>query len=507
MCVERSERRGEGRGRILLRMEGVSKRFPGVQALDNVSLDVREGETHGLVGENGAGKSTLLKILSGVHAPDAGRIEFDGRPFRVANPLDARRLGIAIIYQELSLAPHLSLAENIFAGRLPARWGVVRWRDARAEARRVLNRLGVDIDPRAPARRVGVGVRQLVEIARALASQARLILMDEPTSALSDQEVEHLFDVIRGLRRQGVSIVYISHRLDEIFQVCDRVTVLRDGRKIGVRRADETSREELIEMMVGRQLDEFFPKSNTPRERVRLRVEGLRRPGQSSETSLTVRAGEIVGVAGLMGSGRTELLRAIFGADAVESKRVLVDGRPVRIDSPADAIRAGLVLLTEDRRGEGLFLNLSMCDNMAYPILRRLADRLGVIDREQRRALCRRRIDELRIAPPLPDAPAGQLSGGNQQKVVLGKWLNVEPKVILLDEPTRGIDVGAKAEIHALISRLADEGAGVLLASSELPEIIGMCDRVLVMRGGLVAKELIRAQATQQEIMRWAIGV
>ena len=491
---------------LVLEMLGISKRFPGVQALDSVDFEVASGEVHALVGENGAGKSTLLKILSGVYHRDEGTMRFEGREYEAAHPRDAQERGVAIIYQELNLIPDVSFAENIFAGRLPSRWGIVRWREAHEQAAQALSQLGISHDPRTRVRDVGLGVRQLVEIARSLSSQARLILMDEPTSALSDQEAKRLFDVVRAITRQGVAVVYISHRLDEIFSICDRVTVLRDGKKIGTEAVADTCRDELIEMMVGRQVSDVFPKSNTPRPEEALRVEGLRRGRELKDIALHVHAGEIVGVAGLMGAGRTELARAIFGADPVDAKKIAVRGRTVRVASPADAIRAGIVLLTEDRRGEGLFMGMSLADNMAYPILRKLSRLMGLLDHRRKRHLCEQRIQELRIVPPRPDALAGTLSGGNQQKVVLGKWLNTEPKVIILDEPTRGIDVGAKAEIHALMSRLADDGVGVLMISSELPEIIGMSDRVLVMRQGQIAKELSRDEATQQEIMHWAIG-
>ena len=493
-------------GKLVLEMRGISKGFPGVQALDNVDLEVGASQVHALVGENGAGKSTLLKTLSGVHQADAGSIQFMGQDYVADDPREAQDRGIAIIYQELNLIPDVSFAENIFAGRLPTRCGLVRWREMYEQAARALKRLGLDIDPRTRIKDVGLGVQQLVEIARALSSNAKLILMDEPTSALSDQEIQRLFEVIRTLKAEGVSVVYISHRLDEIFDICDHVSVLRDGRLIGSKPLADTNREELIEMMVGRKVSSFFPKENIPTEGEVLRVTGLRRGSELKDISLTVHAGEIVGVAGLMGAGRTELARAIFGADTVDAKEVAVRGQTVAIHSPADAIRAGIVLLTVDRRGEGLFLDMSLADNMAYPILRKLSRLMGLLDHREKRRLCEKRIDELRIVPANPDATAGTLSGGNQQKVVLGKWLNAEPKVIILDEPTRGIDVGAKAEIHALMSQLANDGAGILMISSELPEVLGMSDRVLVMRQGELAKELPRAEATQQTIMHWAIG-
>jgi len=487
-------------------MLGISKRFPGVLALDQVDFEAGQAEVHGLVGENGAGKSTLLKILSGVYQRDEGTVRFAGRHYEAAHPRDAQEQGVAIIYQELNLIPDVSFTENIFAGRLPTRWGVVDWAEARQRSVEALSRLGLSIDPRTRIKDVGVGIQQLVEIARALSARAKLILMDEPTSALSDQEIERLFDVIRAIKQQGVSVVYISHRLDEIFEICDRVTVLRDGRKMGTKTVGETTRDELIEMMVGRQISSFFPKANEPTADEMLRVENLSRGRELRDINLTLKAGEIVGVAGLMGAGRTELARAIFGADPVDRKRVSIQGRSVAIGSPSDAIRAGIVLLTEDRRGEGLFMGMSLADNMAYPILRKLARLMGLLDHRRKRELCEQRIDELHIVPPRPEAEAGTLSGGNQQKVVLGKWLNTEPKVIILDEPTRGIDVGAKAEIHALMSDLANDGVGILMISSELPEILGMSDRVLVMRQGEIAKELSREEATQQEIMHWAIG-
>jgi len=490
----------------VLEMRGICKRFPGVQALDHVDFEVAQAQVHGLVGENGAGKSTLLKILSGVYHADEGEVRFDGRPYAAAHPRDALDRGVAIIYQELSLIPDVSFGENIFAGRLPTRFGMVQWREVHEQASVALGQLGLSLDPRTRVRDVGVGTQQLVETARAVSGRAKLILMDEPTSALSDQETRRLFDVIRSLKEQGVAVVYISHRLSDIFEICDRVTVLRDGKKIGCSPVADTSREELIEMMVGRQITTFFPKSNTPTRAEKLRVEGLRRGRELVDISFTVHAGEIVGVAGLMGAGRTEMARAIFGADPVDAKSVWVEGEPVAIACPSDAIAAGIVLVTEDRRTEGLFMDMSLADNMAYPILKKLSRLVGLIDRRRKRELCEARIEELRIVPPRPDAQAGALSGGNQQKVVLGKWLNTEPRVIILDEPTRGIDVRSKAEIHGLMSQLADAGAGILMVSSELPEVLGMSDRVLVMRQGAIAKELSRDEATQQEIMHWAIG-
>ena len=487
-------------------MRGITKRFPGVCALDDVTFEAAPAEVHGLVGENGAGKSTLLKIMSGVYRPDAGSIQFGGRDYDVFDPIEALLLGIAIIYQELSLIPDLSLAENVFAGRLPTRRGFVRWRKVYGDAREALAGLDLRVDPRTRIRDVGVGIQQMVEIARALSMDARLLLMDEPTSALTEHEEATLFQIIRTLRGRGVSVVYISHRLDEIFEVCDRITVLRDGARVATCGAEAASRSQVIQWMVGRKIESVFPKEDVEAGEVALSVKGLAQRGRLHDVSFDVRRGEIVGIAGMMGAGRTELARAVFGADPIDEGEILVEGRPVPPESPSEAIGAGIALVTENRRDEGLFLEMTTADNVTYPVLRQLTYLAGLIRTKRKREIAARQIDDLDITPRSGATTVGTLSGGNQQKVVLGKWLSTEPRIIILDEPTRGVDVGAKAEIHGLMSRLAKRGAAILMISSELPEILGMSDRILVMRDGRIVKELSREEATQARVMHYALA-
>jgi ribose transport system ATP-binding protein len=486
-------------------MRGISKAYPGVQALAGVDFDVMPGEVHALAGENGAGKSTLMKIMAGAVMRDAGEILWNGAPLRLDGPADALAAGIRIIYQELNLVPHLSVAENIFLGREPVRGGLVDWRRMREEARRVLEPLGVPIDPRAAVASLPVGRQQLVEIAKALAAGARVIAMDEPTSALTDQEAEHLFALIGALKAQGVSLIYISHRLEELQRVADRVTVFRDGRRIETRPMKDTSIPHLIRLMVGRTLEEEFPKRELGPGDVALRVEGLVRAGVLHDVTLDVRKGEILGVAGLMGSGRTELMRAIFGADPVDAGRILLDGRPVRIDSPAEAIRHGIALVPEDRKQQGLVLGMTVRENMTLARLRAVT-RAGWVRRGAERGVAERLVKDLGVRTPSVEQVVRNLSGGNQQKVVLAKWLFTEAKVLIFDEPTRGIDVGAKAEIYELMNRLAAQGIAILMVSSELPEVLGMSDRVAVMHEGRLAGVLSRAEATPERVMHLATG-
>ena len=497
----------------MLEIRSVSKSFPGVQALRNVSFDVQTGEIHALVGENGAGKSTLMKILSGVYTDYEGEVILDGSPLALRSPHDAQRHGIAIIHQELNLVPELTVAENIFLGReLHTRLGGIDSKRMAQETTDLLQRFNLSIPPGRPVKWLRVGEQQLAEVAKALALHAQLLILDEPTSALSEAEIEHLFTVIAGLKREGVTMIYISHKLDEIFRIADRVTVLRDGECIGTRLVGETQPQELIRMMVGRPLTDLFPKEEAVTGDEVLRVEGLSLASDLSQgsralrdISFSLRRGEIVGVAGLMGAGRTELLETLYGVypPSRVSGHMFVDGREQHFASPADAIAAGLAFVTEDRKNQSLIIKLPVAENMTLAALRRFLSG-GFIRLRAEAAAVGRSIQQLHIKTPSSAAGVDTLSGGNQQKVALAKCLLTEPRIFLLDEPTRGIDVGAKAEIYTLVSRLAQEGAAVLMASSELPEILAMCDRVLVLCEGELTGEFSRADATQERIMEAA---
>jgi ABC-type sugar transport system ATPase subunit len=498
----------------LLEMEQIGKHFPGVQALEDVSLRVYPGECLALVGENGAGKSTLMKILSGVDTADAGRILIEGQPVTPQSPHHAQELGISIIYQEFNLFPNLSIEENIFIGREPGRGGFVHRSDLRQNAQMYLSQLDVRLDPRSILRNLSVAEQQMVEIAKALSYNARIVIMDEPTSALTDNEVQSLFRIIEGLKARGLGVIFVSHRLEEVFTVCNRITVLRDGRHAGDLITAESNPAEVVQLMVGRNVEDLFSKqASTVEPRAVLEVQGLSRQGTQQDAakvvlnniSITVHAGEIVGLAGLVGSGRTELARAVFGADHFDQGEVLIDGSPVSIHSPQQAIRQGIALVPEDRKLQALVLMLAVRENISLPNLGRLSS-LGFVKRREERALSNRFIEALRIRTPSMEQSVVNLSGGNQQKVVLAKWLALEPKILIVDEPTRGIDIGAKAEVHELLSQLAANGVAVLMISSELPEILGMSDRIYVMREGSIVGELIRSEATQERIMELATG-
>jgi ABC-type sugar transport system ATPase subunit len=507
----------------LLRVEKVTKSFPGVLALQDVSLEVYPGEVLGLVGENGAGKSTLMKILSGVYQPDSGEIILDGKPVTLHSPRQAQDLGISIIYQEFNLMPNLSVEENVFVGREPNSGKVVRWRQLRKQTRDLLDQLGVHLDPGAIVRSLSVAEQQMVEIAKALSLNARLVIMDEPTSALTDTEVAALFEIIRGLKARGLAVIYISHRLEEIFTISNRVTVLRDGQLAGELPIAEATPDRIVRLMVGRPLVDLFRPEEADRrleilaarapEPV-LEVRGLGRTGSAQDpsaivlenVSFNVRPGEIVGLAGLVGSGRTEVARAIFGADDYDRGEILVDGRPIRTRSPREAIRLGIGLVPEDRKLQALVLSLAIRENLALSLLDRLS-RFGVVRLGAERALARRMVGALRVRTPSIEQKVLNLSGGNQQKVVIAKWLALHPKILIMDEPTRGIDIGAKAEVHALMHQLAADGVAILMISSELPEILHMSDRIVVMRQGRIAGELSRAEATQEAVMALATGV
>ena len=487
-------------------MRGISKRFPGVVALDDVTFELRRGEVHVLLGENGAGKSTLMKILSGASARDAGEISIDGRPVEVASPREAQALGIATIYQEFNLVPHLRAAENIFLGREPLRApGVIDRRKLEGEGGRLLRSLGTGINPRAEVRTLGVAEQQMVEVAKALSLNARILIMDEPTSALTASEIEQLFAAIRRLTAEGVAVIYISHRMEELALIGHRATVLRDGRVVGTRTLPAPV-PELVRMMADRDISEQYPPRTRRRGEELLRVEGVSRGSRLRDVSFTLHRGEILGVAGLLGAGRTELARVVAGADVPDSGRVVLDGRALRLRSPADAIRAGIGLVPEDRKGHGLVLKRSVAANLALPQLGKLA-RSGVVSRAGEQALASRWIRELRIKTPDARTAVVTLSGGNQQKVVLGKWLAAGADVLIVDEPTRGIDVGAKQEIYVLLDRLAAQGAGIIMISSELPEVLGMSDRILVMHQGRVQALVEAAQATQEGLLQAALGL
>jgi ribose transport system ATP-binding protein len=487
-------------------MRGISKQYPGARALSHADLEVRAGEVHVLVGENGAGKSTLMKILSGAVRADAGDVLLDGQPVEISDPLGARTLGISTIYQELSLVPHLSVAENIFLGKTPTRGaGIVDWRRMRREAARILDGLGVSIDCNAPLHSLRLAQQQMVEVARALSDDARILIMDEPTSALSQREVAQLFTTIARVTSTGVAVVYISHRMDEVFRIGDRVTVLRDGCHIATCDIAGVTASQLVRLMANRDVADHYPRRVHARGDELLRVERLG-GGALKDVSFVLHRGEIVGIAGLVGAGRTRLARAIVGADRVERGQIVVNGTPARIGSPADAARVRIGLLPEDRKQQGLVLPLSVERNISISHLSALA-RFGVVDRSRERSEAQEAIASLRIRTPGPEQIVLHLSGGNQQKVVLAKWLAAHAEILIFDEPTRGIDVAARQDIYLLMNRLVENGAGIVMISSDLPEVLGMSDRILVMRGGAVQAELDARQATDAAVLQAALGV
>jgi ribose transport system ATP-binding protein len=489
----------------LVRMEGVSKAFPGVHALTEARFELRPGEVHALVGENGAGKSTLMKILAGVYTPDAGRIEVGGREVSIHGPRAAQLLGISMIHQELNLMPHLTVAQNIFIGREPRR-GLPFLLDERAvnaRARQYLELLHLDLDPRVRLADLTVAKQQMVEIAKALSYDSSVLIMDEPTAALTDTEIDDLFRVIRQLREKGVGVVHISHRLDELKQISDRITVMRDGRTVDTVPTAGTGIDRIISMMVGRTIFEAAPELPAARGEVVLEVRGLRRGRAIRDVSFKLHRGEILGIAGLIGAGRTEVARAIFGADPLEAGEVLVEGRRVDIRSPGDAVRHGIAYLSEDRKRYGLALGLDVETNVAMATMRRFLGWLGWVRTPETRRNAERYVEALRIRTPSVKQLARNLSGGNQQKVVIAKWLTADTQVLIFDEPTRGIDVGAKSEIYRLLNDLARQGKAVVMISSELPELLRMSHRIVVMCEGRVTGEL-RAGPTQEEVMTFA---
>ncbi|WP_117195996.1 sugar ABC transporter ATP-binding protein [Rhizobium terrae] len=491
----------------LLRLDNISKEFPGVRALSNVHFDLRRGEVHAVCGENGAGKSTLMKIISGVYQPSAGTIVYKGAERQFSSTRESEAAGIAIIHQELNLIPHLSVAENIYLAREPRKGFLVDRRKLRADAKRCLDRLGVDIDPDRPVRGLSVARCQMVEIAKALSLDAEVLIMDEPTSSLTEQETRLLFKVIRDLKASGVGIVYISHRLDEMAEIVDRVTVLRDGRYISTDDFSATSIDAIVSKMVGRSLEEKFPdRTSVPGDEIILSAERLTRAGVFRDVSFTLRRGEILGFAGLMGAGRTEVARAIFGADPLDAGMVTLHGQALSITSPRDAIAAGIAYLSEDRKAQGLAIKMPVDANMTLANTEAVSNRFGLIDFAKHAKVAKEYVDLLNVRTPSLKQPVRLLSGGNQQKIIIGKWLFRQSKVLFFDEPTRGIDVGAKLAIYRIMDELAANGIGVVLISSELPEILGMTDRVAVFHQGRITGVLETKKTTQEEIMRYASG-
>lgn len=489
----------------LLEMRGIGKSFPGVRALHDVDLTLKRGEVLGLLGENGAGKSTLIKMLGGAHQPDTGTIQLDGQSIRLTQPSDAHKAGLGIIYQEFNLIPGLSAWENISLGHETG-LGFVHRAEERDRAKALFQRLGVEIPVNRPCGRLSVAQQQIVEIAKALSHDVKLIVMDEPSAALTQQEVERLFEIIRDLKQQHIGVIYISHRLDEIFEIADRVLFLRDGAAVGDEPIESLDRRKMIELMVGRTIENEFPKHHHTVGKPRLVVEGLQGGQAVRDVGFEVRAGEVVGLTGLVGAGRTETARLIFGADRPDAGRILVDGTPREIRHPRDAIRAGICLLTEDRKSQGLVLSASVQKNFGLPNLRALSSK-GFVDQLAERKRFAHYVEKLNIRIPHQEQLARNLSGGNQQKVVLAKWLERNADIIIFDEPTRGIDVGAKYEIYMLMNDLAAQGKAILMISSELPEVLGMSDRILVMHEGRLTGEIRDvANASQEQIMELAIA-
>jgi len=487
-----------------LRISEISKAFPGVQAISSATFDLRPGEIHALVGENGAGKSTLIKILSGVYPADTGSIVLNDANVRFSSPLEALRAGIATIYQEFTLVPSLSVAANLFLGRERKKRGIIDRQSEMEAARGIFERIGVPMDPDALVSDLTVAQQQIVEVSRALLAKASILVMDEPTAALTPREVVKLFAILGELKSQGIAIIFVSHRLDEVLQIADRITVMRDGHTIITCDAGSFTKSKLIEQMVGRPLDQEFPKKPQVIGETRFEVRGIS-GGAVTNVSFVVHRGEVVGITGLMGAGRTELARLLFGADRKESGQVLLDGRAIDIRSPRDAIKNGICLLTEDRKGQGLVLVASAKDNFALPNLRRWS-RASVIDRGREMGRFLEHVENLNIRVAGPDQKAQYLSGGNQQKLLVARWLETNSQVVIFDEPTRGIDVGAKHEMYLLINELAAQGKVVIMISSELPEVLGMCDRVLVMRSGRISGEITdMACASQESIMSLAV--
>jgi ribose transport system ATP-binding protein len=488
----------------IIEIEHISKSFPGVMALNDVNFYLKSGEVMALLGENGAGKSTLMKILSGIYQRDSGVMKIFDQVIEVMNPKKAQELGIAIIHQELNMCAHLTVAQNIFLGRELTEYGMLSVKKMNKEAKKILTSLNIDIDPETVVGDLAVSKQQMVEIAKALSTNAKVLIMDEPTSALTSKEIEDLFIIIKKLKKEGCGIVYISHRLEELEHIADRVTILRDGQFIKCMNFKDTSLSEIISHMAGREIKEKFPRVSCEKGEKILEIRNLNAGRMVRNISLDLYAGEIVGIAGLMGAGRTETTRAIFGVDQKESGEILLDGKAVKINKPMDAIRRGIVLVPEDRKKDGLCTKLSIKDNVALPNLDLISNKIGVINRRRERDMTRKAVVDLKIKLPNIEVNAGSLSGGNQQKVVVGKWLRRKSRVVIFDEPTRGIDVAAKVEIYNLMNELKRQGIGVLFVSSEMPEVMGISDRIIVMCDGKITGELKTEEATQDQILKFA---
>jgi len=486
---------------LLLEVSGVQKIFPGVVALDNVQFKLRPGTVHALMGENGAGKSTLMKIIAGVYTPDGGELRVRGKPMKLHGPLDALNNGIAMIHQELNLMAPMTIAENIWIGREPRRLGFVDHGELRRRTQALFDKLKIELDPEAKVGTLSIANRQMVEIAKAVSFESDVLIMDEPTSALTDHEVNHLFRIIRDLKSQGKGIVYITHKMNELFEIADEVSVFRDGKYIDTKLSTEVTRDQIIQMMVGREITQMFPKETVPIGDVVLKVEGLAVDGIFRDISFEVRAGEIFGLAGLVGSGRSNVAEAVFGVVPATAGQITIKGQPVTIDSPKTAMRHGMAFLTEDRKETGCFLILDVLSNMDTAVLSQRYVKGGFVQQAELERDCKAMANALRIKTPTLNETIQNLSGGNQQKALIGRWLLTKPKILILDEPTRGIDVGAKAEIHRLVSKLAGEGVAVIMISSELPEVLGMSDRVMVMHEGRMTGIVDRADADQVTIM------
>jgi ribose transport system ATP-binding protein len=489
----------------IVQMEHITVEFPGVKALDNVQFSLERGEVHVLLGENGAGKSTLMKVLSGVYKRNAGTVFVDGQEVVFTGTKDAKAAGVNIVHQELNLVPYLTVAENIFLGREPKKNGIVAWKKLFQDADYILKKLGVELNPKAILKNLSVAQQQMVEIAKCVSQNSRVIIFDEPTSSLTNKEIDALFRIISDLKRQGVGVVYISHRFDEIKRIGDRATIMRDGHYIDTVDVSDTTIETMIQMMVGRELSDMFPKMEVPIGSVVFEAKNFSTKEKLKDCSITVRQGEIVALAGLMGAGRTEFARAIIGADPVISGEVYLNGKKLRIHSPEDAVRQGIGLLPEDRKHHGLVLGMSVEENITLAGLKKTMVH-GMLNKKKEGEFGKQYIDAMKIKTPNLQQKVKFLSGGNQQKVVIGKWLMTDGKVLIFDEPTRGIDVAAKAEIYRIMCELAKQGMAIIMISSELPEVLGMSDRVVVMSNGRVIGEMSRAEATQEKIMHLATG-
>ncbi|MFC7062198.1 sugar ABC transporter ATP-binding protein [Halobacillus seohaensis] len=492
----------------ILEMKNISKTFPGVKALDEVQLEVKKGEVHALIGENGAGKSTLIKILAGLHKPDPGaEFYFEGQKAEINKPIDATLKGVSIIYQDLSLFPNLTVAENIYighdSGKMP--WKKVNWKKIKETAKKALQELNIEIDLNTRVEQLSIAQQQMIEIARALAFDSKLIVMDEPTSSLSSGEVEKLYKIVDKLSAKGISIIFVSHKLRELFRVSDRFTVLRDGKYVGSYDIEDIDESMLIKLMVGREVTYEKNEAEVEPGDVIFEVKDFSKQGNFKDISLQVREGEILGITGLVGSGRTELAQSIFGINKRDEGSLALYGKPININSSEEAVKKGVAYVPEARQTQGLVLGQSVINNMSLPIIDKLRNKFKLIDRNIEVEMANQYVKSLDVRPALPELPASKLSGGNQQKVVIGKWLSAQPKILIIDEPTNGIDIGAKTEIHKLLRRLANEGIGVIMISSELPEVLAVSDRIVVMRNGRISGEMNVGEATQEKIMNYAL--